>query len=43
MLGSEDQKWTANLQPTLNKGGGELSLTIFATDFRCEITEIILV
>ena len=32
MQGSKDQKRAANLQPTLNKWGGEASLTIFVTD-----------
>ena len=32
MRGSEDQKWAANLQPTLNKGEMEASLTIFVND-----------
>ena len=36
---SEDQKWAANLQPTLNKGGGKASLTIFVTD--CGITNLV--
>ena len=35
MHGSEDQKWSANLQRTLNKGVGGASLTIFAADCRC--------
>ena len=30
--GSEEYKWAANLQPTLNKGRGGSSLTIFFTD-----------
>ena len=32
MQGSEHQKWAANLQPTLNKGREETSLTIFVTE-----------
>ena len=32
MWASEHQKWAANLQPTLNKVGGEASLKIFVTD-----------
>ena len=35
MHGSEDQKWSASLQRTLNKGVGGASLTIFAADCRC--------
>ena len=37
---SEDQKWAANLQPTLNKWGGEGSLTIFVTDVAANINVI---
>ena len=33
-LKTEGQKWTANLQPTLNNGGGDASLTNFVTDCR---------